>query len=390
LYNSFFEFVYNPFDFQPGQKVDWLPRPHSLPFANPLREGQIWTLPVLPGLVISPTFDLNGSGFSHGSFSRSPKDATELGARFHAVTSWGLEWTINYIWGRGKWLANSPALGVKINKIGPVDVTGRTKMGKFAGFDVVPAPVSAEVVHPYNSIFGFTGNYFDSTFTNAVLRWEWAYAKDEPFATTEKEKRPPILGVPGVFSPVGFTKRDVWAFMLGFDRPSWIRFLNKKSTFFLTGQLFYVHVRGDARQLRGFSSANKEPYFTPKKPILPGFGNGGFGQWQTGPLTGLTERTQNALEPPADNYNSDEVMMTFAANTTYRGGSLTPTFITLFDPINLWIAPQIQLVYGYTNNLIFTIQERLIWPMHPPTNDPWFVGRFGRRAESALIMKYQF
>jgi hypothetical protein len=37
----------------------------------------------------------------------------------------------------------------------------------------------------------------------------------------------------------GITKKEMWKGMLAFDRPTWIRFLNKKSTFFITGQFFW-------------------------------------------------------------------------------------------------------------------------------------------------------
>lgn len=401
-HNTFVEFVWNPFDFQPGQKIDWLPRPHSLPFANPLRQGQIWAIPVIPGLVISPTFDLQGTSFKRGRFKRNIEDATELGIRLHSMTSFGLEWTINYIYGRGKWLANSPALGVKIRQIGPVDVVGATPpLGTFSGFPVRAAPVIAEVVHPYNHIWGFTGNFFDSAFTNAVIRWEAAYAKDEPFATSEEESRPPILGVPGVFSPVGFDKRDVLAFMIGMDRPTWIRWLNRRGTWFLTMQAFGVVIPwGDPDKLHGFSSARRAPYFTPTaNQGLPGADTGGFGVWdgctdfgvkQGHCFAGTVERIQNALVPPDDNYSRFESMITFAATTAYKGGSVQPQFIWLFDPFNLWMAPQLQLQYAYTNDFIITLQSRVIIPMHPPTNDPWFVGRFGRRSETGIIVKYQF
>jgi hypothetical protein len=200
----------------------------------------------------------------------------------------------------------------------------------------------------------------------------------------------------------------VTAFMVGFDRPTWIRWLNRKSTWFITTQLFTVHIPGrKVGKLRGFGSALRSPYFNG-----PFESTEGFGVWDSCTaeaesegrcFTGLTERVQDARfrpsssgdfliagKPPGDNVKKWEFMWTFAAQSTYRGGSVTPLFITLFDPINLWIAPQLEINFLYTSNLILTLQERVIIPMDPPTNDPWFVGRFGRRSETALRLTYQF
>ena len=38
--------------------------------------------------------------------------------------------------------------------------------------NVTPLDVKAKVIHPYMHIFGFTGNYFEGDFTQAVLRFE--------------------------------------------------------------------------------------------------------------------------------------------------------------------------------------------------------------------------
>ena len=46
------------------------------------------------------------------------------------------------------------------------------------------------------------------------------------------------------FAPLlpGTTRKDMWKGMLAFDRPTWIRSLNKKTTFFITGQWFLHHI----------------------------------------------------------------------------------------------------------------------------------------------------
>jgi hypothetical protein len=46
------------------------------------------------------------------------------------------------------------------------------------------------------------------------------------------------------FAPLlpGTTRKDMWKGMIAFDRPTWIRALNKKTTFFITGQWFLHHI----------------------------------------------------------------------------------------------------------------------------------------------------
>src|SRR6266436_7441545 len=43
----------------------------------------------------------------------------------------------------------------------------------------------------------------------------------------------------GVYDSIYDTKKNMWKGMLAFDRPTWIKSLNKKSTVFPTGQFFF-------------------------------------------------------------------------------------------------------------------------------------------------------
>lgn len=458
--NSFVEFVYNPGDFQPGQKIAWLPNPWSLPYADPLRDGQVQVgrVPGKQTLVLTtPEFDLNGTSFRHGDFKRGPEEASEFGVRAHAVLPNGMEMTINYVYGRGKWVGTSPAFGVKLDGAHTCPIwtdrgcydqpsLGRAAkdLGTFAGYPVMKSVVEAEVVHPYNHVFGLTWNYFESEVTSSVLRMETAYALGEPFATSNMEERmkggeigsalkDPETGFPlstGMYMPIAMTKRDVWAGMLGFDRPTWIRALNNKTTFFISGQLFWMNIPGhNVRELRGFSSAAYPSYFTPALNNTLGYSTanvqnpkldrlastGGFGRWDgcstasavlgtkdgvKCPFAGVTERTQGYLVPdiygnemdgaPADHYHPWEFMTTLIVDTFYRGGTINPRGILLFDPANLWVAPMAQVVWQYTPALAITLQERLVFPLASPMNDPWFIGRFGRRNETAIKLTYTF
>jgi hypothetical protein len=286
--NAFTEVVWNPGDFQPGNKVEFLPAPWAVPVANPVRAGQIQVAdPNSDATLLTPVFDLQGTSFRKGNFNRNPGDASDIGVRFHAVTDiplvnlQGFEFTLNYLYARGRGIgavAGAP-FGLKIDKIvvNPTQVllqNGQVGSGtdpnnpaaQFAGARVIPANVTAEFIHPYTSIFGATANYFEGN-TNVVFRLETAYQLDAPFQTAALQDRVNVQGLAprlGLKAPLGYTTRDVWAGMLGFDRPTWIKWLNPRTTWFLTGQFFWSYVGDNPSPLRGgVLTASDIPYYRP-------------------------------------------------------------------------------------------------------------------------------
>jgi hypothetical protein len=71
--NAFTEIVWNPGDFQPGNKVEFLPAPWAVPIANPVRAGQIQVAdPNSPSSMLTPLFNLEGTSFRKGDFHRDP------------------------------------------------------------------------------------------------------------------------------------------------------------------------------------------------------------------------------------------------------------------------------------------------------------------------------
>lgn len=431
LSNTFLEVVYNPGDFQPGIKANFLPNPWGLPFPDALRSGQVnlsagqrgtTGLPDLNagGTLLSPRFDLQGTSLRQGDFKRNPQDASEVGTRFHFVTPQGLELSANYLYGRGRGVGAASPFAVKIESInvpGQVALLEQKPMGYYqvdinnpnSIQPVIPVDIKAKVIHPYMHIFGLTGNYFEGDFTQTVLRFETAYAMGEPYQTVDPNslvcitvdgkcgKRVASQG----FSPLGFEKRDVWTGMLGFDRPTWIKFLNPRATWFLTAQLFWNYTTGGhVDQLRGNSGAGEYPYFGP------------VGQWQscgTNPstgerqcptaasLVGRTERQQvsGAFAAPGngDDIHRWEHLVTLGATSFYRGGTIVPFIADAWDPVNdnnevLW-----NVDYYYTNNLILSLQQKFFFTYgsNAPSDDPWFAGgRFTRRDETGVKVTYQF
>jgi len=405
LSNTFLEVVYNPFDFQDGLKLDFNPRPWSVPYPYPLRGGQVQNA---GAFFVSPRFNLQGTSLSKGDFQRNPQDASEIGTRFHGVTPQGFEFSLDYLYGRARGLGGASTNAFKIEKVNlPYSLT-QLKPGVAIGYyqdpsmpaakPIYPIDVTGEIIHPYMHIFGMTGNYFEGDYTQSVLRFETAYVLGEPFQTVDpaslvnvtaagqRLSAYPCSDPRGNCSPIGFTKRDIWSGMAGFDRPTWIRFLNSKATWFLTGQFFWTYTTGNVNQLVGSASTGDAPYYGPT------------GQWKSGPYAGLVERTQYAQCPGLGCGNGDQIrrwehLVTTAATSFYRSGTVVPFIANAWDPVNdsdeiLW-----SVQYFYSNNFIITLQQNFFttYGSKAPSNDSEYTaGRFDRRDETGVRLTYQF
>jgi hypothetical protein len=440
LSNVFTEIVWNPGDFQPGNKVEFLPAPWAIQVPNPVRGGQIQVAdPNSPASQLTPLFNLQGTSFRKGDFSRTPGDASDIGVRFHGVTDipgvnmQGFEFTANYLYARGRGIgavAGAP-FGLKIEQItvNPAVVllqngqagrpTAMNPAATFAGAPAIPANVQAEFIHPYTHIFGATANWFEGNYTNTVFRMEQAYQLGAPFQSAYLKDRVNIQGFfPGLQAPIGFTKRDVWAGMFGFDRPTWIKFLNPRTTWFLTGQFFWSYVNGSYKKLRGgVITASETPYYTPPEdnPLFGWNTKQGFGQWNNGPYAGAIERTQTGCTgfvptspgtpcapgsgvPNNLNGNSDKVLQwetlfTFAATSFYLGGTVVPFVAVAIDPMNRNLLAQLKVDYFLTNNLILQPQMKFFNDLGSgkPSLDPWGAGGLNaRRDEVGIKVTYQF
>jgi len=100
--------------------------------------------------------------------------------------------------------------------------------------------------YPFNSKFGLTFNYYCGKL-KTVFRGESVYTIDEPFNDRD------IISNPGIY------EEDTLAYMLGFDRPTWIRLLNPQRTFFISMQLFqkwmFDRPHGIGNATEGFDSS---------------------------------------------------------------------------------------------------------------------------------------
>jgi len=91
---------------------------------------------------------------------------------------------------------------------------------------------------PFYNVFGGSFNFYEEH-TETVFTGECGYFRDFPFSPKDV-----VIFNPATFQ-LEFPKiifRDVFSFMLGFDRPFWIKFLNKHKVFLVGGQFFNSHI----------------------------------------------------------------------------------------------------------------------------------------------------
>jgi len=243
LSQNFLEWYWNPGDWRPAKQA-FLPRPWGLPFQNPL------TNPVdgafIGGVCGTSKFKvasgpnkgfgqclrlMNGTRlFEQGDWSRDPLHNSQLGARYHGIAPFGLEFTLNYFYQR--WAGDDGTNYAPLRGLANTPENQRLRQ-KLTANGIFPA----EFFSPYVHTLGASANYSDETYTQTVFRFETVYDVGVPFFDVAKETViQPVPSLPGV------RKKNMWKGMIAFDRPTWIRTLNKKSTVFLTGQFFWHHL----------------------------------------------------------------------------------------------------------------------------------------------------
>jgi hypothetical protein len=400
---AYFEAYDMPFGFTPTE-IRLLPAPWSVPLRNPLRGGLVVDagtslgLPVLPGtLLVQPCFDTTGNtrpnsaanpdfsrtaetgtcpsrglrktSFRQGLYDRmDPADTNQLGARFDSVVPFGAEVSLNYIYRR------SPGLGL------PTSASNKTQFGSVHGTNALNmvtvephsttdaltgrttevlgfARVPVEFYFPYIHIFGTSVNYPEE-WTGAVLNLELTYMKGVPV---------------GNANPIGngIEKKNLVVGAFNIDRPTWIRFLNPRSTFTTIAQANFVwnpeyerfHTDAAGKPLGGDVG-------TPNATLIPGL----YGD-------------QNRV----DTLNELELLTLFVMTTFYRGGSLVPLFAWISDWGN---APSMEFIFAFdfyfNNNLYVEPALRLFTNFGRNVDDPFGVGRLSEWDELQLKLTYQF
>ena len=105
-------------------------------------------------------------------------------------------------------------------------------------WDVYDENLGIKAHFPHKNTIGATFNYFHDA-SGTVFRGEFGYTLDQPYSGL-RQGVDAVSGNPwdGWFYD-SVVYKDTVQYMLGFDRPTWIPFLNETQTFFITGQ--FVH-----------------------------------------------------------------------------------------------------------------------------------------------------
>ncbi len=460
LSQPFLEFYWNPGDWNPG-KISFAPRPWGVklldPLVNAAGTGALQSAVLCGSAPVDPVTGKNTctslmhgtSLLEQGNYHRNPLENSQFGIRFHFITQKGWEWTLNYLYqrfspdgspvafvkgipnGAGNnpgapdvWVPDTSALA----GLQPGYVDAATYCSKlsdtestFAGNPTYPyatGEACIEYFAPYVHTIGFSLNFFEANYTQTVWRIESVIDFDLPFYNGDKYNVMLTRAPDGPTLLPGVSYRNMWKGLLAFDRPTWIRPLNKKTTFFITGQLFWHYLINHERRRcyvddiqpseDGYIGMTDDWYENcgdETTRLLPGEQTGLIGPFDLPKLSDLDNKGR-------DKVRQWEVITTLAVLGFYRGGSLVPAFIYILDPVNSYAQEVAMAIdYFYTPNLAFNFTTRLIWsgaPWNPnhqfhkrkkqfpkDTRDesfsPWTLDSINRgRSESGFMVSYQF
>jgi hypothetical protein len=362
LSNVFLEAYWNPGDWRPV-KVGYLPRPWGLRIPNPLynREDGAFFAPFRVQRLMKGT-----ALFKQGDYDRNPVDNSQIGVRFSGVFSNGLQVGVHYFYQR--WAGDDGSPFSPVRGITP-DADGQVRTQRLISNGTLPV----EYITPYIHTVGLSANYFEGNWTQAIFRMETVYDFGIYMLDRDKET---------TFAPLlpGTTRKDMWKGMIAFDRPTWIRALNKKTTFFITGQWFLHHIMHNEDTLTTAldlptAGSRPRPFCGSDKftPCNDPDGNGSF----------------------RDDVRSWESLVTFAIFTFYKGGSVVPLLGMIYDPVNSnSVYPFWNLDWVITPNVIMNLSQRYFIPGQSDVQkgvfDPWLLGTQRGRSETALRLSYQF
>ena len=366
--NVFVEAYWNPGDWQPT-KVSFLPAPWGIrighPLSNPLNGA--FSHPLRADRL------MHGTGlFRQGNYDRNPIDNSQFGIRFNGVAGPdtpllpdGLQIQVGYLYQRFAATGGASSSAAVVRGIPPTDA-GRVYTDYLIGRRTLPV----EFYTPYIHTIGVAANYFDE-WTKIVWRMEQAYDFGLPFYSCGHSPnaiaKQPACVRETTFAPFlpGIRNHDVWSSLIAFDRPTWIRPLNKKTTFFITGQLFTTYMIQKARSTIGaldLPTATRGPNLDPPRAYR-------------------------------DDIRRWEMLMTLAIVGFYKGGSVVPSMVYLLDPVNSYSQ---EIVWGVdwfvTPNVAVNLAQRFIVnPKRELNFEPWGLGGLNAgRSETALRFVYQF
>ena len=315
LEESFIEGVWIPANFRPNNVATDPRRPWAFTGAG---LNEIANSMIVDGRLLDLNFNLRDRQpdrkFANG----------QGGFRFKAI--WGdIDFSLQYFYG----FSSDPGLRFRNDE---TRIRGNT------------IDVFADLVNPRSHVLGLTANYSEERYTQAVFRLETAFTTGVPVAVAP--------GAPAEVDPendqLETARRTV--VMLAMDRPTWIRWLNKDRTFFLSTQVFWRRWIDYSTQYRGFDST------------VPAVING-----RTIPGRFVTENT--------DEIDQNEFVITFSASSSYGPAGLwRPLFIWAIDPRSTGAYNRFQLEYQYSDHWLFRLQQDIYWEISDNDVGPWQLG----------------
>ncbi len=372
---SFLEWYWNPGDWRPAKQT-YLPRPWGLPLLNPLTnpiDGVFNAGPCAPAPGGRCTRLINDTRlFEKGDWTRDPFDNSQVGVRFHGMSPipQGLEFTLNYFYQR--WAGDDGTNYAQLQGLPDTPANEKRRDTELIPHRIFPA----EFIAPYVHTIGASANYSDETFTQTVFRFETVYDVGIPFYDVGKVT---VIDKPAL---PGISKKNMWKGMIAFDRPTWIRTLNKKSTVFLTGQFFW-HYMVNNPSCRAQDQARLSPA-----------ARAAAGSCLVGGLD-LPSTVRNSNVSFRDKIRDWETLETLAAFTFYRGGSIVPILGIAVDTTNQFnMEPFWTVDYFIRSDLAVNIAQRyFIAPRgySTPIFETWGIAGLNRgRSETEIRLTYQF
>ncbi len=346
LIDSFLETYWVPGQWKPV-KIGFLP-------------GRPWGAPSTNFLAGSPTGGnfklLNGTVLGrHGHYADNPGGNSQVGIRFGATTPQGLTVTLNYLYQRiaqDDGMDTTSLRGQNLCRLGAVPCASAFTQAAQNTLSLERGVLPAEAYYPYVHTVGISASYADSNYTEGVWRMETIYEFGKPFA--DKRKPILILDANNVLQPsglLGVKKSDAWQAFVGFDRPTWIRILNRRTTFFVTTQLFWQYIPAGTSRFQGQIS-------------------------------------------PKDKVRNWEAVGTIAASTVYLRGTLYPSAFFVLDPMNHYSSQLGWIVdYYVTPKLILRLAQSYFFVpgFGGEVDEPWGLGGlYRRRDETVVRVTYQF
>jgi hypothetical protein len=127
-----------------------------------------------------------------------------------------------------------------------------------------------------------------------VFRGECVFTNDEPFLPKD-----PFTLAPSGLEAVTYEK-DTFAYMIGFDRPTFIKLLNPTKTFFISGQVFQKYIVNYDNRMTTFDMSN----------------------------------------------DHSQTLFTLVVNTGYNYDTILPQIFMMYNPSGEgWVQPQVEIVY---------------------------------------------